>query len=341
MSGGPGLSRRQALRITAAAGLSLALGGGVLELLRTGRLHRVRRTGTRMGTRVSLTAVHPDPAEARSWLSSAFAEMERLEAIFSRYRPDTPLARLNRDGTLGDAPPELLHVLEWGLALSARTAGAFDMTVAPLLALHQESFARTGMPPGEQEVAEALARVGYQGVRLEGRNVSFRTPGMAVTLDGIAKGHIVDRTVALLREAGAERVLVDAGGDMASAGTSAPGDPWRVGIQAPDDPLGTLGILALQGEGIATSGDYVQSFTPDRTHHHILDPRTGWSPTDTRSVTVITPTALEADALSTAVFVLGPREGRALLEDGNGVEGLILTRDGEELRTRGFRRHLG
>jgi FAD:protein FMN transferase len=334
----PRISRRQALRITAATGITLALGGGLRELIRTGGLQRVRRTELRMGTPVTLIAVHPDGDEARRWITSAFAEMERLESILSRHREGTPVARLNRSGFLREAPDELLDVVRAGLALSRRSGGAFDMTVAPLLALHRSRFSDTGKPPEEDEVARALERVGYERLHVEGATLSFERAGMALTLDGIAKGYVVDRTVACLGRAGAEHVLVEAGGDMAATGTSAPGAPWRVGIQHPERPGEPLGILEVRRGGIATSGDYIHSFTPDRMHHHILDPRTGWSPREARSVTVTTPSALEADALSTAVFVLGAEEGRALLESLDGVEGLIVTRDGREVRTRGFPR---
>lgn len=334
----PRISRRQAIRITAAAGITLALGKGLRELIRTGGLQRVRRTELRMGMPVTLSIVHPDRNEARRWVTSAFSEMERLESILSRHREDTPLARLNQFGVLQEAPPELIEVIRSGLELSRLSRGAFDMTVAPILTLHRNRFTETGRPPGEDEVARTLKGVGYRKLHVDGTSVSFQRPGMALTLDGIAKGYVVDRTVTFLRTAGAQRILVDAGGDLAALGASAPGDPWRVGIQDPARARGTLGVMEMLGGGMATSGDYVHSFTPDRMHHHIVDPRTGWSPQRSRSVTVMASTAMDADALSTTAFVLGPEEGRAFLESRQGVEGLIISRDGQEVRTRGFGR---
>ncbi len=344
-SGRP-ISRREALRITATAGVGAALGFGVLDLIRTGQLHRVERTRIRMGSPVTLTAVHPDPRQGRHWVDAAFAEMERLEGILSRYRPESALSRLNATGHLEGAPPELREVVLRGLEVAESSGGAFDPTVAPLLALHQTSFSRTGAhgdgaPPTAREVATALERVGYRHLRVEGDRISFARPEMALTLDGIAKGYIVDRSVQRLEELGAERILVNAGGDLGAAGSPAPGDVWRVGIQDPDGPRGVRGVLALGPRGgAATSGDYVHSFTPDRTHHHILDPRTGWSPGHARSVTVLAPSCLEADALATAALVLGPGAGTAFLEARPGVEGLLLARDGTEHATRGFHRHL-
>ena len=227
----PRVSRRQAIRITAAAGITLALGKGLQELIQTGSLQRVRRTELRMGMPVTLIIVHPDRNEARRWITSAFSEMERLESILSRHREDTPVARLNRFGLLREAPRELIEVIRTGLELSRLSGGAFDMTVAPVLALHRNRFIETGGPPGEDEVTRSLEGVGYEKLHVAGATVSFQRPGMALTLDGIAKGYVVDRTVAFLRRAGAQRILVDAGGDLAALGVSAPGDPWRVGIQ--------------------------------------------------------------------------------------------------------------
>jgi FAD:protein FMN transferase len=336
------VSRREALRISAVAGVSLALGGvSLAALVRAGRLHRVQVTDTKMGTLVTLTVVHLERAAAHGMIAAAFGEMDRLEDILSRHRPTTPLARLNRHGVVRDAPRELVNVVDRALGYSSLTGGAFDVTVAPLLELVERRFADTGAPPADAELEGMLSRVGYRAVRIDGSSITFDRPGMAITLDGIAKGYIVDRTLARLVEAGAERVMVNGGGDVASSGTEAPGDPWRVGIQHPRDGQRFLGLLRLRGEGVATSGDYMQSFTEDLRHHHILDPRTGRSPGHTSSVTVVTSTAMEADALSTAAMVLGPDEGLALLEQREDVEALIVTKGGEARTTRGFTRYAG
>lgn len=343
-SGEPGVSRRQALKITAVSGIALALGGGVIrEILRQASVHRIRRTQTQLGTRVTVTAMHPDPGAAQNMVDATFHEMERLESILSRHRPDTPVRRLARESTIGDAPPELVEVLVRARELSERTDGAFDVTVAPLLELHRAraTEARTGEESGApgptpREVEAARSLVDFRRVRVgpgEGE-VALERPGMSLTLDGIAKGYVVDRAVATLVASGADRVLVEAGGDLAARGGAEEG--WDVAIQDPHDSRGSLGVLRLRGQGVATSGDYVQAFTQDRRNHHILDPRTGRSPDHTSAVTVVAPSAMDADALSTAAFVLGPRDGLALLEETEGVEGLIVGKDGSRVSTRGF-----
>ena len=336
------VSRREALRISAVAGASLVLGGATLSaLIRAGRMHRVQATDNRMGTLVSMTVVHPEAAAAREMVSSAFAEMDRLEDILSRYRHSTPLARLNQLGSIQNAPRELMDVVTAALWYSSRTEGAFDPTVAPLLKLLQTRFGEDGRPPSDREVEETLRRVDYRAIRIEGSSISLEIPGMALTLDGIAKGYIVDRTLSLLVSSGAERVMVNGGGDIASSRRTASGEPWQVGIQHPEEAGRTLGHVRLRGESVATSGDYMQSYTTDRQHHHILDPRTGRSPGHTSSVTVITAAAMEADALSTAALVLGPEHGLALLEELPDVEGLMMTKEGDRRVTSGFERYAG
>ena len=334
------LPRRQVLRITAAVGASALLGGGLLRAaLERAGLHRVRQTRTQMGTLVTITAVHPDAEAARMMVADTFDEIERLEGLLSRHRLGTPVWRLNESGVVRAPPRELLDVVQQGLDYSALTAGAFDITIAPVLNLYNSSFFDTGAAPPQGEVLRALALVGFQHVQVSDREIVFERAGMAVSLDGIAKGYIVDRAVAVLRERGATRVLLNAGGDMASAGESFEGDAWRIGLQDPRVADGSLGVLRLRGESLATSGDYMQYLTPDMSLHHIIDPRTGFSPAHTSGVSVVAPSAMEADALSTAVLVLGPGEGMELLDRLDGVEGMIVTKDQTVLRSRGLSRY--
>jgi thiamine biosynthesis lipoprotein len=330
------MTRRQFLRITAVAGVSLALGGGLIKaLLQASGLHEIRETRTQMGTLVTISVVHPDAAVARQMAADAFAEMDRLEGILSRHREGTPISRLNSEGFVRGAPDEMVHLLQKAMEYSVLSQGAFDITVKPLLDLYASSFAQTGAAPQESQVQDVLSRVGHENLLINGSSVAFNKRGMSITLDGIAKGHIVDRTVETLKLNGAEQVLVDAGGDIGSLGDGSLGDGWKVAIQDPRNEGRSLGILRLQGQSVATSGDYLQYFTEDKSLHHILDPRTGRSPEHTSAVTIVAPTVMDADALTTALFVLGPRDGLRLLNNQpEGVEGLIVTKGGDVLRSK-------
>ena len=335
LPGGP-ISRRRALKITAVAGISTAFLGSVTAgLLRIAGLQRFESTRSQMGTRVTIAALHPDAEEARALVDAAFEEMERLENILSRHRSGTALDQLNRQGSLQEAPPELLHILERARAFSELSDGAFDATIAPLLRLYEHAE----VLPRPSEVARARSLVDYREVHVRGRNISFGKPGMAVTLDGLAKGFIVDRATEGLRSGGIDQVMVEAGGDVASTRGSAVTEGWRVAVQDPRDSQGILGIVRLDGQAVATSGDYAQTFSDDPTLHHILDPRTGRSPQLTSSVTVIAPTAMEADALSTTAFVMGAAKGLRLLEQLEGIEGLIVNKLSEAETTSGFARY--
>jgi len=334
------LPRRQVLRITAAVGASALLGGGLLKAaLERAGLHQVRQTRTQMGTLVTISALHPDAEAARAMVSATFDEIERLESLLSRHRAGTPVWRLNETGVVRSPPREVLEVVQKGLDYSTLSAGAFDMTVAPLLNLYNSSFSETGAAPPREEVRRALALVGFQHVQMSEGEIAFGKAGMAVTLDGIAKGYIVDQAVEVLKTRGATSVLVNAGGDIASAGESFGGDPWRIGLQDPRVADGSLGVLGLRGESVATSGDYVHYLTPDMSLHHILDPRTGSSPEHTSGVSVVAPSAMAADALSTATLVLGPREGIELLDRLDGIEGMIVTKDQTVRSSRGLSKY--
>jgi len=289
-----------------------------------------------MGTLVTITVVHPDAHEARDMVAASFAEMERLEDIFSRHRPGTSVSELNKVGRLEAPPVELVEVLSQSERYSRASDGAFDPTVAPLLTLYDRWFRDRGHAPPAAEVERARRLVDYRMLRVEPDHIRFEESQMAITLDGIAKGYIVDRAVEVLTDAGSERVLVDAGGDMASAGNGSATDPWTVAIQDPHDDASYAGLVRLAGECIATSGDYMQSFSEDRRFHHIIDPRTGISPEESSAVTVVAGSAMEADALSTALLVLGPGEGIELLERTQDVEGLIVAKDGRRVQTSGL-----
>ena len=159
---------------------------------------------------------------------------------------------------------------------------------------------------------------------------------MSITLDGIAKGFIVDEGVLVLKEYGFDNMLVEAGGDLMGLGEKEPQTPWKIGLQAPRGQIGDLlASFDIRDRAIATSGDYMQAFTPDFINHHIIDPRTGHSSPDLASVSIQAPTSSLADALATAVMVMG-RPGLALIEKMEGCEAFAVTKNLEELKTTGF-----
>lgn len=287
-----------------------------------------------MGTLVSVSTLASSATRAEEAIGRALEEMDRLIAIFSRYEHDSAITVLNQDGRLDGSPPELTAVVDRSRAYYAMSAGSFDVTIAPVLDLF--ASAPDGTPaPGE--LRDALDLVGTEGIVVEGRRVNLARPGMRLTLDGIAKGFIVDAIADVLQRHRIRNYLVNAGGDIRAAGRKPGRRPWTVAVQDPAKAGGFPDTIHLTDAAVATSGSYERYFDRDRLRHHILDGGTGSSPSECASVSVTAPTAMAADALSTAVFVLGPSAGIAFVNGLPGCECLIIDRVGQPRRSHGWK----
>jgi len=320
-------TRRQILKITA-----VAAGALLLPAARSRRagLYTLAETRVLMNTLIHLTLVTRDPEQGRAALQATFDEMARLVRVFDHRDPESPLAALNRAGRLDPAPQELVQVMGKAQRCTVLSGGAFDVTVKPVLDALRDGRAPTGHERG---------LVG-RAVEIDGRCIELGSGGTAVTLDGIAKGYVVDRGVAALQAHGFDRVLVEAGGDLAARRVQADGHPWHVAVAhpRPEQISGYLARFSLGEGAVATSGDYVRFFEPDRSAHHIVDPRTGTSPQELAAATVIAPSAALADGLSTALMVMGAADGLALANRLEGVEALVVTKALQVRRTAGFPR---
>jgi len=331
------VSRRTFLRYVAALGVGATLTGVAGNLIRRidEDLYETRRTRYLMGTFVSVSVMSSNTEMADLAINSAFDEIVRLEGLMSRYKHDSQISRLNREGILEGASPEIIHVLRKARYYSDISGGAFDVTVKPILDLYINCFGAEGKPPTESEIEEALELVDYRNVAMNQKSVWFKKQGMGVTLDGIAKGYIVDRAASILKEHGVEHALINAGGDIKTIDGKEGGKAWRIAIRNPRGK-GYIGIIEIDNGSVATSGDYEIYFDKDKRFHHIVNPKTGYSALDNASVTVLTKDVVDADALATTMFVLCPEEGMRLIERLGDVECLIVTRDGTALKSRGI-----
>lgn len=309
------------------------------EVHRLGRGRVLVTTGRpAMGTLVSVSAIGTSQARVEEAIGRAFAEMDRLIGIFSRFDTASALTALNESGRLPKPPPELAYVVARALEYHAITHGAFDISVEPLVDLFRDRLAGIGrVPPSDDLVREALALVGARHVAASEREIRFAKPGMGVTLDGIAKGYIVDEMARLLTRRGVRNFLINAGGDIRTAGAAERGRPWTIGVRDPEAGATFPDSVYLGDAAVATSGGYEIYCDADRRLHHILDATTGSSPNQSASVSVIAPTAMAADALATAAFVMDPERGLALVESLAGCACLILGHDGHEWRSHGWR----
>jgi thiamine biosynthesis lipoprotein len=297
----------------------------------------VRRARPLMGTLVGVTVRGPDRDSLEHAIRGVFAEMERLEAILSEWRPDSAVSRVNQSAGKAPVrvPVELVEVMEMADQTSRATEGSFDSTwaaLSPLWRLDAPDFCL----PAADAVAAARRLVDYRDVVLDvqARTLFLKRSGMRLGLGGIAKAYIAERAADLAAASGAHHILIDAGGDVVARGRNRE-RPWTVGIRDPRSASRLLATLALDHEVVATSGDYEHFVDIDgHRYHHLLDPRTGWPASASRSATVVAPNGAVAEALSTALFVLGPpglailsgfAQTAALLVDGQGVAHLAAS----------------
>ncbi len=331
------LTRRDFVRISAIGAGVLALGGiGVKELIASGGVKETSETRELLGTFITIKLVDTEPERAAAAIREGFAEVERLSAILSRFDPNSQLATLNRDGYIDNASPELLGVVQKAKYISDITGGAFDVSVLPLLNLYVDSFADGGSPPSEKDIAAAREFVDYHGIVVNDKRISLAAPGMCLTLDGIAKGFVVDQTSAMLRSHGFTRALVAGSGDMSLRGDRDDGQPWKIGLTHPRALAGYYEVFQMTNESIATSGDYENTFTPDFAWNHIIDPRVGHSPRELASATVIASDTAYADALATSSMVLGTTDAISMLEKLPGVQAILIDKNMNKHTTSGF-----
>jgi len=321
---------------------ALALACGALALLPThSAAVRFEDGRVAMGTLFEVTIEAADEATARSAAEAVYAEVERLEALVSSWRPTSEVSRLN--AAAGGQPialhPDVRSVLADSRTLSALTGGAFDVTVGPLVALWTQA-GESGVLPAAGAIERARGLVGSSGIEIGGDSARLSRPGMAIDLGGFAKGWALDRLETLLRERGIERALLSFGqSSLLALGAPEGESGWRVLVRGPGG--GFSGTATLRDERLSISGSFGKSSTIEgRRFGHVLDPRTGWPASHEAIAVVRAPTAALAEAFSKALLVLDPDDAIAALEAVGGVEGLWMGADAAR-ETDGFREAVG
>ena len=294
------------------------------------------RTLTGLGTVLSFRVAHADPVQAERALDAAVNTIRHVEAQMSLFDPDSALCRLNRDGVLASPHPDLVRVFQLAQSVSARSGGAFDVTVQPLWKTF-EAAQRLGTLPSALAVKTARAAVGWQGLKISNAEIRLRRPGMGITLNGIAQGFAADLVRAQLQAHGIGQALINAG-EWTSLGRPHIQRDWLLGIADPRLEQAFMTRIAMGGRSIATSADNECSFSPDRLHHHIFDPHTGYSPTELAGVTVAAPNCAIADALTKVMFVAGFRGALSLAAQWQ-VDVLVVDKAGHWQATPGLQLH--
>jgi thiamine biosynthesis lipoprotein len=297
----------------------------LLAVAATARAEWLADTSELMGTQVSVELWAEDSATGQRLIGQVLAEIQRLDLMMNPWNPRSELARINREAADGAVitTPEIVEVIDRALYYSRLSNGAFDISFA---SVGQHYDYREQTAPDEQTILRDRENVDYRAIELDvtNRSIRFVRPGMQIDLGGIAKGYAVDRGIALLESAGIVAAVISAGGDSRILGDL--GDrPRTIGIRHPrrDDEYAVL--IPLADTAISTSGDYERFFIRDGVRiHHILDPDTGHSAQGLQSASILSPLAIDSDALSTTTFVLGVERGLELINSLSGVDAIII-----------------
>jgi len=293
-----------------------------------------------MDTVVEIKVYHKRKAEAEKAINSSMEEMKRVEQKMSCFFSGSEVSRINKDAFLEEKKgsllvegwipisDELFSLLEESVLLSKLTKGCFDITIYPLWKIWKFEGENIEVP-GKGKIERVLKLVAYKNMILQNGKISFAKKGMGIDLGGIAKGYAVDAAIKVLKDKNINSAIVNAGGDMYVLGRKQ-GKSWRIGIRHPRREGEILGTIEVEDKAIVTSGDYERFFfSGGKKYHHIINPKTGYPADECQSVTIVAKEATFADGLATGIFILGPKEGMALIENLEGVEGVIVNKEGD------------
>jgi thiamine biosynthesis lipoprotein len=292
-----------------------------------------------MGTVVRVELWSEDERAGKAAMAAVMDEMRRIDHAMSTYKEDSEVSLVNRKAAEEPVTisAELFDLITRSLRMSELTGGAFDITYASAGRLYDF---RRKIKPSEEALAKALPAISYHHILLDRKRstIKFSQVGVRIDLGGIAKGHAVDRCIALLQALGIKQAIVTAGGDSRIIGDHH-GRPWIVGIRDPRQEGKVVAALPLGDAAISTSGDYERYFEANGVrYHHLINPTNGRPVNGVRSVTVVGSDSTTIDALSTSVFVMGVRKGMALVERLTDVEAVIVDANGKIYYSTGLMR---
>ena len=292
-----------------------------------------------MGTVVEITLVGVDEEAANKAALQSFQEIKRIEHLMSPWIDSSDVTRINQSAgkEWGKVSPETLRVIKKAKEISELSEGGFDISVGPLTQLWRMAREK-GIPPPAEELKQKLGLVNFRNVMIDQEEKVFlKKRGMSIDLGGIAKGYAVDRAFEVLRTLGYKNLIVNAGGDLRVGGSKLD-QPWSIGIQDPRSSEKIMATVTISDSAIATSGDYEKFFIyQGKRYHHIFNPKDGLPSDGCQSVTIICKEGMVADALATAVFVLGPEKGYVLCQKLKGVDCLIVNKEGKIILAPGLK----
>lgn len=300
---------------------------------------RFEETRSLMDTYVKVV-VYSNEKTATEAIDAAFARMSEIEKRASIYDPESEAFKLNQNGYLDGPSDDLYQLINLSLDYHRLSDGYFDITVQPLLDLWSAGLWKESPEAQQNKIDQTMGLIDSDKIDVARDRISLKVSGMKITLGAIAKGYAVDEALKVIKSKGIKYALVDAGGDLAALGSKPGGDNWDVALVNPDDTTQSLAAFGIVSKAVATSGNYARYFNPEKTVHHILNPKTGYSAGECISVTIIAENCTNADALATSVFVMGPENGMKLVESLDNVECLIVDNNRNIYRSSGLSEYL-
>ena len=294
-----------------------------------------------MGSLLRIAVWANDEPRATNAIDLAFKEFDRLDNLLSVWKNDSDVVRINNNAGISPVKVsrETIEVLTLAHQASELTHGKFDITFGVLTDIWRFDHDQDNIVPGRDLIEPRLKRIDYTAVDVDStaQTAFINRPGMRIHLGGIGKGYAIDRAIAILEDQGFANFLIQSGGDLYVGGTDN-GKPWKLGVADPRGNHDPFATLQIRDGTFSTSGDYERSFMKDgKRYHHLIDPDFGEPSRECRSVTIVANRAVVADYLSTGVFLMGPRNGMALIETLPDVEGVIVTAENEVLVSSGLK----
>lgn len=293
-----------------------------------------------MGKAFQIVVVHSDSTFAQKALQIAVDEIKETEALISSWSENSETSIINKNAGLKPttANSELFDLIQRCKVYHQTSNGAFDISIQPLITLWN-AYLQKGQIPNSQEIEKTKQLVNSELIdcKQNEKTVFLKEKGMKISFGAVGKGYAAERAKKVLLEMGIENGLINAGGDIAAWGKQANEKPWGIAIQHPRDKQKGMAWLEIKNQTIVTSGDYEAFKMIDgKRYSHIIDPRNGKTANELISVTVISYNAELADAMATAIFVLGPKDGLALAEKIKGLEALLFTSENKILSSSGL-----
>ena len=292
----------------------------------------IKRTKILLGTVAEIQVREADEQKAEDAITKAFAEVKRIDDLFTTYNEASPVWKINNSAdTTINIESEIYNLIVLCDSVTKLSNGSFDVSLDNLTKVWG-FYTDDPQLPAKAKIDSALLLCGWSKIELIGDNKIIKKDKVGLNFGAIAKGYAVDKAIDVLKKLGINEALVNAGGEISVIGTD-----WVVGIQHPREINSIIKKIELDGFTVATSGDYEQYFELDgKRYHHILDPRTGYPSTGLRSVTIINKENTIADALATAIFVMGKENGMKLIESLDDTEAMIIDSEGKIFYSLGF-----